>query len=170
MEITPTSCTLATLGFCAAGTIIMVLMPVPSVSAATSVTLALSTPPAQSFLINKEENIMEDIKDIEKTENDKKLNEYKPKKKKINIIMIIIDILIILLVGYFVIGYLNFSKIKDGKDPVFVVDTKTYDYDSNTVITVYDNKIYKVVKQENKDKNIIYSLKLWFMDDVKVTE
>lgn len=170
MEITPTSCTLATLGFCAAGTIIMVLMPVPSVSAATSVTLALSTPPAQSFLINKEENIMEDIKDIEKTENDKKLNEYKPKKKKINIIMIIIDILIILLVGYFVIGYLNFTKIKDGKDPVFVVDTKTYDYDSNTVITVYDNKIYKVVKQENKDKNIIYSLKLWFMDDVKVTE
>lgn len=113
---------------------------------------------------------MEDIKDIEKTENDKKLNEYKPKKKKINIIMIIIDILIILLVGYFVIGYLNFTKIKDGKDPVFVVDTKTYDYDSNTVITVYDNKIYKVVKQENKDKNIIYSLKLWFMDDVKVTE
>lgn len=170
MEITPTSCTLATLGFCAAGTIIMVLMPVPSVSAATSVTLALSTPPAQSFLINKEENIMEDIKDIEKTENDKKLNEYKPKKKKINIIMIIIDILIILLVGYFVIGYLNFTKIKDGKDPVFVVDTKTYDYDSNTVITVYDNKIYKVVKQENKDKNIIYSLKLWFMDDVKVNE
>ena len=34
----------------------------------------------------------------------------------------------------------------------------------------YDNKIYKVVKQENKDKNIIYSLKLWFMDDVKVAE
>lgn len=113
---------------------------------------------------------MENIKDIEKTENDKKLNEYIPKKKKINIIMIIIDILIILLVGYFVIGYLNFTKIKDGKDPVFVVDTKTYDYDSNTVITVYDNKIYKVVKQENKDKNIIYSLKLWFMDDVKVNE
>ena len=113
---------------------------------------------------------MEDIKDIEKTENDTKLNEYKPKRKKINIIMIIVDILIILLVGYFVIGYLNFTKIKDGKDPVFVVNTKTYDYDSNTVITVYDNKIYKVVKQENKDKNIMYSLKLWFMDDVKVTE
>ena len=35
---------------------------------------------------------MEDIKDIEKTENDKKLNEYKPKKKKINIIMIIIEL------------------------------------------------------------------------------
>ena len=33
---------------------------------------------------------MEDIKEIEKTENNKKLNEYKPKKKKINIIMIII--------------------------------------------------------------------------------
>ena len=124
----------------------------------------------EDILNNKEEINEHDIKDIEKTENDKKLNEYKPKKKKINIIMIIIDILIILLVGYFVIGYLNFSKIKDGKDPVFVVDTKTYDYDSNTVITVYDNKIYKVVKQENKDKNIIYSLKLWFMDDVKVTE
>ena len=84
--------------------------------------------------------------------------------------MIIMDIFIILLVGYFVIGYLNFSRIKDEKDPIFVVDTKTYDYDSNTVITVYDNKIYKVVKQENKDKNIMYSLKLWFMDDVKVTD
>ena len=111
---------------------------------------------------------MENVKDIEKTENNKELHEYKPKRKKINIIMIIVDIFIILLVGYFVIGYLNFSKIKDGKDPVFVVDTKTYNYDSNTVITVYDNKIYKVVKQENKDKNIIYSLKLWFMDDVEV--
>ena len=113
---------------------------------------------------------MEDIKEIEKTENNKKLNEYKPKKKKINIIMIIIDIIIILLVGYFVIGYLNFINIKDNKEPVFVVDTKTYNYDSNTIITVYDNKIYKVIKQENKDKNIIYSLKLWFMDDVKVNE
>ena len=111
---------------------------------------------------------MENVKDIEKTENNKELHEYKPKRKKINIIMIIVDIFIILLVCYFVIGYLNFSKIKDGKDPVFVVDTKTYNYDSNTVITVYDNKIYKVVKQENKDKNIIYSLKLWFMDDVEV--
>ena len=111
---------------------------------------------------------MENVKDIEKTENNKELHEYKPKRKKINIIMIIVDIFIILLVGYFVIGYLNFSKIKDGKDPVFVVDTKTYNYDSNTVITVYDNKIYQVVKQENKDKNIIYSLKLWFMDDVEV--
>lgn len=113
---------------------------------------------------------MENVKDIEKTENNKELHEYKPKRKKINIIMIIIDILIILLVGYFVIGYLNFSKIKDGKEPVFVVDTKTYNYDSNTVITVYDNKIYKVVKQENKDKNIIYSLRLWFMDDVEVSK
>ena len=52
---------------------------------------------------------------------------------------------------------------------MFVVDTKTYNYDSNTIITVYDNKIYKVIKQENKDKNIIYSLKLWFMDDVEVS-
>ena len=112
---------------------------------------------------------MEDIKEIEKTENNKKLNEYKPKKKKINIIIIIIDIIIILLVGYFVIGYLNFINIKDNKEPVFVVDTKTYNYDSNTIITVYDNKIYKVIKQENKDKNIIYSLKLWFMDDVEVS-
>ena len=80
-----------------------------------------------------------------------------------------IDIIIILLVGYFVIGYLNFINIKDNKEPVFVVDTKTYNYDSNTIITVYDNKIYKVIKQENKDKNIIYSLKLWFMDDVEVS-
>ena len=71
--------------------------------------------------------------------------------------------------GYFVIGYLNFINIKDNKEPVFVVDTKTYNYDSNTIITVYDNKIYKVIKQENKDKNIIYSLKLWFMDDVEVS-
>lgn len=113
---------------------------------------------------------MENIKDIIETENNKELHEYKPKKKKINIIMIILDIIIILLVGYFVIGYLNFNKIKEGKEPIFVVDTKTYNYDSNTVITVYDNKIYKVVKQENKDKNIMYSLKLWFMDDVKVSK
>ena len=113
---------------------------------------------------------MENIKDIIETENNKELHEYKPKKKKINIIMIILDIIIILLVAYFVIGYLNFNKIKDGKEPIFVVDTKTYNYDSNTVITVYDNKIYKVVKQENKDKNIMYSLKLWFMDDVKVSK
>lgn len=111
---------------------------------------------------------MEDIKDIIETENNKELNEFKPRKKKINVIMIVIDVIIILLVIYFVIGYVNFTKIKDGKDPVLVIDTKTYDYDSNTIITVYDNKIYKVVKQENKDKNIIYSLKLWFMDDVKV--
>jgi flagellar basal body-associated protein FliL len=112
---------------------------------------------------------MEDIKEIIETENNKEQNEFKTKKKKINIFLIIFNIIAILLIAYFAIGYINFIKLKTDKEPIFVVSTKTYNYDVNTTITVYDNIIYKVVKQENKDKNIMYSLKLWFMSDMEVS-
>ena len=112
---------------------------------------------------------MENIKEIIETENNKEQNEFKPKKKKINIFLIIFNIIAVLLIAYFAIGYVNFVKLKNNKEPIFVVSTKTYNYDANTTVTVYDNKIYKVVKQENKDKNIVYSLKLWFMSDTEVS-
>ena len=109
---------------------------------------------------------MEDVNEIIETENNKEQNEFKPKKKRVNIVLIVFDIIVILLIAYFAIGYVNFIKLKEDKKPIFVVSTKTYNYDANTTITVYDNKVYKVVKQENKDKNVMYSLKLWFMSDV----
>lgn len=87
-------------------------------------------------------------------------------KKARNIIWLIIDALIILVVAYFVVGYFNFFNISKGKEPIFEGNVTNYKYNSGNV-TVYDYKIYKVVKYKIPDKNISYSMKLWFMEDVK---
>lgn len=88
------------------------------------------------------------------------------KKKSRNIIWIIVDVIIVLIVAYFVIGYFNFFNISKEKEPIFAGKIKKYEYGVGNV-TVHDYKLYKVVEYEVPDQNISYSMKLWFMDDVK---
>ncbi len=79
------------------------------------------------------------------------------------ILLIISEIIFLLLVFWFIIGYINFGNIADGKEPIIVLKEKTYDVENGTV-KVYDNYIYKIVVY-NSD-SIKYSLKLWFMKDI----
>ena len=89
------------------------------------------------------------------------------KKKRVrNIIWIIIDALIVLIVAYFVVGYFNFFNISKGKEPVFEGEVTNYKRGIGNV-TVHNYKLYKVVEYEIPDQNVSYSMKLWFMDDVK---
>ena len=93
--------------------------------------------------------------------------ESKRKKRKIrNIIFLIADAVIILIVGYFILGYLNLYKISEEKAPVFEGEINNYQENGGNV-TVHDYKLYKVVKYEIPNKRVTYSMKLWFMDDVK---
>lgn len=96
----------------------------------------------------------------------------KENKRKIrNIVLIAIDIVVILLVIYFVFGYLNFFQISKEKNPVFELESPTtYKLEnSNNIVKVYDYKVYKIVKvkTETPKKAVTYSMKLWFMKDVK---
>ncbi len=89
------------------------------------------------------------------------------KKRKVkNIIMAIIDILIIGLVIWFIIGYINFNKLSNDKEPLYVVKENSYKTLDGRV-DVYDNIVYKIVRHEVTGKNVSYSLKLWFMEDVE---
>ncbi len=81
-------------------------------------------------------------------------------------IWIIIDILIVLVVAYFVVGYFNFFKISKEQKPIFEGEIDKYQKDKGEV-TVHDYTLYKIVEYQIPDKNITYSMKLWFMDDVK---
>lgn len=81
-------------------------------------------------------------------------------------IWIIIDIIIILIVAYFVLGYFNIFKIRQGQEPIFEGKVNKYQKDEGEV-TVHDYTLYKIVEYKIPDKNITYSMKLWFMDDVK---
>lgn len=78
-------------------------------------------------------------------------------------ISVVLEIIVVLLVFWFILGYINFGKIADGKKPLYVVKESSYEKDGGKV-TVYDNLIYKIVVYQNDE--IIYSLKLWFMKDV----
>lgn len=90
------------------------------------------------------------------------------KKRKIrNFIMAIVDIFVVLIVIYFIIGYINFYNLSNDKKPLFVVKENDYTTTSGDKVNIYDNVIYKIVKQEKPGKSISYSLKLWFMDDIK---
>ncbi|MGN0993128.1 MAG: hypothetical protein ACI4PE_04340 [Bacilli bacterium] len=91
----------------------------------------------------------------------------KKKNKKVrNIILIIVDIIIVFVVAYFVLGYLNFYKISKGQEPLFAGENKKYNKDVG-IVTVHDYTIYKIVEYKIPNQNITYSMKLWFMDDVK---
>ncbi len=88
------------------------------------------------------------------------------RRKKKNIAFIILDVIIVLVVIYFIIGYLNFFKITKNQDPIFEGKTSTYEKNGGEVV-VNDYKVYKIVKYTVPNKKISYSMKLWFMDDVK---
>lgn len=90
----------------------------------------------------------------------------KPKKSVLRrIIVIIVDVLLLLLVAYFVLGYVNFSKISKDEKPYMMEEKQPYQY-NDSYVTVYDGKIYKIVKQEEVGKKITLRMKLWFMKDV----
>lgn len=89
------------------------------------------------------------------------------KKKKIrNIILLIIDIFVVLLSIFFVIGYVNFYKLSHDEKPLFVLGERHYD-SNNNLVDVYDNYVYKIIRYEVPEKSVNYSLKLWFMKDVE---
>lgn len=79
------------------------------------------------------------------------------------VVSIILEVIIVLLIFWFILGYINFGKITDGKEPLYVVKENTYEKDGATV-HVYDNIIYKIVVY--KSDEVVYALKLWFMKDI----
>ncbi len=89
-----------------------------------------------------------------------------PKKNMTKrIIIIIVDILVLLLVAYFILGYVNFSRISKDEEPYMMEKKEPYQH-GNSYVTVYDGKIYKIVKQEEVGEKVLLQLKLWFMKDV----
>lgn len=88
------------------------------------------------------------------------------KKKTRNTIFKILDVIIVLVLIYFIIGYVNFYKITNDKKPLFTISEKSYNVEGGKV-KVYHNGLYKIVEHEVTDVNKTFSLKLWFMKDVK---
>lgn len=116
-------------------------------------------------IMQEQEVVEEEIKEETKVEQAPVM--AKPKKKKTrNMILLVIDAIILVIVAYFVVGYFNFFKISKGEEPVMKAEVKSYEYGMGDV-TVHDYKIYKIVKYEIPNKSLSYSMKLWFMDDVK---
>lgn len=114
----------------------------------------------------KEEIKIGEEKEV-KTETVIKEKPAKTKKKKTrNMFLLLIDAIILIIVAYFVVGYFNFYKISKGEEPVMKAEVTSYEYGLGDV-TVHDYKIYKIVKYEIPNKSLSYSMKLWFMDDVK---
>lgn len=90
----------------------------------------------------------------------------KTKKKKRNFMILMLDIVVVLIVAYFIVGYLNFFKISKDQKPLTLGKTVTYQKNGGEV-TVNDYTVYKIIKFEIPNQNISYSMKLWFMDDIK---
>lgn len=90
----------------------------------------------------------------------------KKEMKTKNIIWIIIDVIIVLIVAYFILGYINFFNISKEKEPLFDGKVNTYEEGIGDV-TVHNYGIYKIVEYKIPDQNVTYSMKLWFMDDIK---
>lgn len=86
------------------------------------------------------------------------------KRKKIRNIFIILDIFIVLLTLYFGIGYLNFNRIKNNKNPIYTCK-KIENSNSKNIITVYKYGIYKIVRNETVNSNVSYNMKFWFQGD-----
>lgn len=86
------------------------------------------------------------------------------KSKKIKITFIVLDIVIILIVLYLCFGYLNFTRLKNNKEPIcngYVTEKSN----AKTNLKVYNYGLYKLVRNETIDSNVSYSMKLWFLKD-----
>ena len=81
------------------------------------------------------------------------------------VIVTIFEVIVVLLIFWFILGYINFGKIANNEEPLYVVNEKSYEYEGGTV-DVYDNIIYKIVVYKDVNSEILYSLKLFFMKDV----
>ena len=89
-------------------------------------------------------------------------NQIKKKKVK-NIVLGIIDVFIVLIVIYFVIGYFNFFKISKEQKPV--IDGVVTSYDKNGGhVTVHNYKIYKILTYIPKLVSGNYKRKLYNND------
>ena len=95
-----------------------------------------------------------------------RVNEVEKRGRGKTIVWIIIDVIIVLIVAYFILGYFNFFRLTKEEKPLFDGTVKTYTKNEGEV-TVHDYKIYKIVKFKIPNKSISYSMKLWFMEDVK---
>ena len=82
------------------------------------------------------------------------------KKRVLKIVFISLDIIIILIVIYFFLGYLNFNRIKNNKSPLF--SPKTIVKKENLKqITTYNYGLYKIVKTYKQGYNVSYKLKVF---------
>ena len=90
----------------------------------------------------------------------------KKRSKAKTTIWIIIDVIIVLIVAYFIVGYFNFFKISKEQKPVFEGEINKYEKDKGEV-TVHNYTLYKIVEYKIPDQRVTYSMKLWFMDDIK---
>lgn len=80
-------------------------------------------------------------------------------------ISVILEIIVLFLIFWFILGYINFGKITNGEEPIYVVKETSYEKDGGSV-KVYDNIVYKIVVYKDTNSEIMYSLKLFFMKDV----
>lgn len=81
------------------------------------------------------------------------------------IFIILVDILIILLILYFILGYFNFYRVSKQEEPYLIFDEKTYEVETGTV-KVYDGKIYKIISHKIDGGDTTLRIKLWFMSDL----
>ena len=88
------------------------------------------------------------------------------KNKMKRTIWLVIDAIILLIVAYFIIGYFNFYNISKNKEPIFTMNKTSYEKNDGTV-TVNDYKLYKIVEYKVPNKQVTYSMRLWFMSDLK---
>ena len=114
-------------------------------------------------MAKKEQEVAE-----EKVEQEEVSQEFVEKKKKKGPVKIIINIIVwiilIFLVASAIIGYTDFHRVSENKEPKMVMEEKTYTKDDNKV-TVYKNIVYKIVKVENS-KGTSIKLKPFFMSDL----
>lgn len=115
--------------------------------------------------VNENENV--EKKDEAVTIDENVVDNKNVKKKRArNAIFKVLDVVVLLMLVYFIIGYVNFYKITNDKKPLFTISEKSYNVE-NGKVKVYHNGLYKIVEHEVTDVNKTYSLKLWFMKDVK---
>jgi len=88
------------------------------------------------------------------------------KKKKVRkLIFIIVDIFVLLLALYFILGYVNFIRVSKNQEPYLIFDDHSYE-EKDAIVHVWHGGIYKIVRHEIPNKSITMRLKLWFMKDV----
>ena len=113
----------------------------------------------------KSTKVENEVKEVEAKEEEKEMaQDFKEEKKKKNIVIKILDIVLwVILIGWMIIVFMDYYRVTNEKEPKFCIKEETIQYEDGTVESC-TGLGYKVYEYNRESYNAIQFGPFWIKD------